>query len=106
MPTSDWKFFPEYPLPSLDTLDVVFMSSTVCISVEIKSKISNAYPLDYERGTHQTVKYDALLRAMAKCGRDIPSDIRSVLVLQSTMPRQFVEVAKQLDVNVFEDTGN
>jgi hypothetical protein len=103
---SHWKCFTEYPLPSLDAIDVLFKSSDACIAVEVKCKISDAYPADYERGLYQTIKYDALLRAMTKCGHDIPSAIRSVLVVESTLPKQLGQLAKVLGVKVYEIVDN
>ena len=101
----DWEGFIEYPLPSLDEVDVLFKSSDGCVAVEVKSTVSDSCPLDYERGIYQTIKYEALLKAMATCGRDIPSAIRSVLVLQSTLPNQFRKLAKLLGVTILENVG-
>jgi hypothetical protein len=67
----DWKGFIEYPLPSLDVVDVLFKSSDGCIAVEVKSTVSDSCPLDYERGIYQTIKYEALLKAMATCGPEV-----------------------------------
>lgn len=104
--TSEWQSFIEYPLPSLDTIDVVFKSSEACISVEVKSAVSDAMPSDYERGLYQTIKYEALLKAMHRAGsHDIPSIIRSVLILESSLPEQFKNTAKVLGVTVFENVG-
>jgi hypothetical protein len=100
--TSDWQSFIEYPLPSLDTIDVVFKSHEACISVEVKSAVSDAMPWDYERGLYQTIKYEALLKAMHRAGsHDVPSVIRSVLVLESSLPEQFKNIAQILGVAVF-----
>ena len=104
--TSEWQSFIEYPLPSLDAIDVVFKSSEACISVEVKSAVSDAMPSDYERGLYQTIKYEALLKAMHRAGsHDIPSIIRSVLILESSLPEQFKNTAKVLGVTVFENVG-
>jgi hypothetical protein len=103
---NDWERFVEYPLPTCDEIDVLFKSSNACIAVEVKSKVSDSCPADYERGLYQTIKYDALLRAMAKCGDDIPSTIRSVLVVESTLPKEVSKKAKMLGVEVFDNVGN
>lgn len=101
---NDWQGFVEYPLPSLDQIDVVFKSSEMCIAVEVKSSVSDRFPFDYERGLYQTIKYGALLKAMASAGNhSIPSTIQSVLVLESSLPNQFRELAKVLGVVVFEN---
>lgn len=63
-----WLTFPEYSLPSLDQIDVMFRSPSECIAVEVKSRTSDRFPEDYERGIYQTVKYAALLESMAHSG--------------------------------------
>jgi hypothetical protein len=94
----------EYPLPSFDEVDVVFKSPTECVEVQVKSKISDYYPGDYERGIYQTVKYAALLAAMAQDTRyDIPANTRSVLVLESRLPRRHAELAETLGINLVEN---
>jgi hypothetical protein len=102
--SESWSTFVEYPLPSLDEVDVVFKSSAECVAVEVKSKISDHHPDDYESGIYQTVKYAALLRAMAEDARyDIPADTRSVLVLESRLPRQYAELAEILGIELVEN---
>lgn len=104
---SDWQSFVEYPLPSLDEIDVVFKCADTCIAVEVKSSVSNAFLPDYERGLYQTIKYGALLNAMALSGAyDIPSTIKSVLVLESALPHQYRALAEVLGVTVFEHIRN
>lgn len=101
---SDWAAIPEYPLPSGDSVDVVFMSQDKCIAVEVKSSVSDAYLFDYQRGIYQTIKYGALLKAMSKAGgADIPAAIQSVLVLESSLPQQFRKLAEILEVSVYEN---
>jgi len=101
---SNWHSFLEYPLPSLDEIDVVFKSVDACIAVEVKSAISDGFPFDYERGLFQTVKYGALLAAMARSGQyDIPSQIKIVLVLESRLPTEFRALAKLLGVMILEN---
>lgn len=101
--TSIWKSFVEYPLPSLDAIDVLFKSDQACIAVEVKSVVSDAFPSDYERGIYQAVKYGALLKAMSlSASRDIPCQIQSVLVLESDLPDQYRKLAEVLGVTVFE----
>jgi len=98
-----WDSYVEYPLPSLDEIDVVFKSTTDCIAVEVKSSVSDGYPDDYQRGLYQTIKYGALLAAMAKHGRyGIPRRIRSILLLESRLPEEYRKVAQTLKVEVIE----
>lgn len=96
--------FLEYPLPSLDEVDVLFKSPAACVAVEVKSKVSDHLPSDYERGLYQTVKYAALLEAMAQDNRyDIPVNVRSVLVLESTLPQQYKGLAETLGIDLIEN---
>ncbi len=100
----DWQAIVEYPLPSLDEIDVVFKSNDIIIGVEVKAAISDAFPLDYERGVFQTVKYGALLEAMARSGNHgIPTEIKMILLLESRLPAEFSSLASQLAVNVIEN---
>jgi hypothetical protein len=102
--TAEWKSIMEYPLPSLDEIDVLFKLNDECIAVEVKSEISDSFPPDYERGIYQTVKYRALLSAMARDKRyATPSKIRVVLVLESKLPSEYKKTAEVLDVEVIED---
>jgi hypothetical protein len=92
-----WQSFTEYALASLDEVDVLFKSAAACIAVEVKSIVSDAFPADYERGLYQTIKYSAVLKAMARSGKgDIPSDITAVLVLESALPGQYRDLARIL----------
>ncbi len=58
--TTDWESIEEYSLPSLDEIDVLFRNDAACIAVEVKSTICDAFPIEYERGLYQTIKYRAL----------------------------------------------
>ena len=83
---------------------MVFKSADACIAVEVKSAISDSFPSDYERGLFQTVKYGALLAAMARSGDyDIPSQIKIILVLESRLPEEFRVLAKELGVTILEN---
>lgn len=102
--SDSWESFVEYPLPSLDEIDVVFMSKESCIAVEAKSKVSDAYPDDYLRGLYQVIKYGSLLAAMNKDGRyGVPNQIRSLLVLESQLPPDIRGIAARLNVEVIEN---
>lgn len=103
----EWPAFVEYPLPSLDVIDVLFKSKDAWIAVEVKSRISDNLPADYERGLYQIVKYDALLQAMRRSScYDIPSRIDCVLVLESVLPEQFRKLQRTLGVTVIERVKN
>jgi len=102
-----WKAFIEYPLPSNDEIDVVFKSADVCIAVEVKAAVSDALPFDYKRGLYQTIKYGALLKAMNLAGgHEVPPTIKSVLVLESSLPEEYRKLAEVLGVTVFENVGH
>jgi hypothetical protein len=102
--TTEWDAIPEYPLPSLDEIDVLFRSGTDCIATEVKSAVSDALPADYERGIYQTIKYAALLKAMRVAGNpESRPNVRSVLILESKLPAQFRTTASVLGVTVIED---
>jgi hypothetical protein len=101
---SNWASFVEYPLPTCDQIDVLFKSMSKCIAVEVKSSLSDRYPFDYGRGLYQTIKYGALLKAMATTGDySVPSDVESVLVLESSLPGQYKWLATRLNVRVIEN---
>jgi hypothetical protein len=96
----DWKSILEYALPSFDLIDVVFKSADSLIAVEVKSTISDGFVWDYERGLFQTVKYHALLSAMAHSGRyDVPPRIKTILVLESRLPGELRGLAAVLACN-------
>jgi hypothetical protein len=100
---SHWEAFVEYPLPSGDQIDVVFKSPTACIAVEVKASVSDGYAFDYERGLYQTIKYQAVLKAMATTGGYfMPSAIESVLVVESLLPPEYARLAEKLGIKFFE----
>lgn len=100
----DSKAISEYVLPSLDEVDVVFLSDEGCVAVEVKSSVSDRVSGDFERGIYQAIKYLALLQAMSldKKHRICPN-IRSVLVLQGSLPADLRDLAKLLSVEVIEN---
>ena len=102
--TSKWKSFMEYGLPTCDEIDVLFKTTNACIAVEVKSAVSDSLPSDYERGIFQTVKYGALLEAMSRSGRyEIPSQVKTILLLESQLPAEFRSLAKVLGVKILEN---
>jgi hypothetical protein len=93
----------EYPLPTNDEIDVLFRSNDTCIAVEVKSRVSDLWPGDYERGIYQTIKYGALLSAMRDAGDDESrATIKTTLVLESSLPPQMRALAQRLGVAVVE----
>lgn len=94
----------EYPLPSCDEIDVLFEHDQECVAVEVKASVSDRVVGDYERGIYQTIKYLALLRAMSlDRKRKICGNIRSVLVLQSSLPAGIRKLANTLAVEVISN---
>lgn len=94
----------EYALPSGDEIDVFFRSADEWLAVEVKASTSDRLPRDYERGLYQTIKYGAVLAAMARAEpRLAPAKIRSVLVLQSQLPTDYHALREVLGVTVFEN---
>lgn len=94
----------EYPLPSGDEIDVLFRSEHECVAVEVKSSVSNRVADDFKRGIYQTIKYLAVLRAMVMDREyGICANLRSVLVLQGTLPAELRSLTKLLSVEVIEN---
>jgi hypothetical protein len=109
---SDWAAQEEFALRSADELDVMFRSNRIWIGVEVKSRVSDGNPSDYERGIYQVVKYRAVLKAQARVDRPHdPPDVQVVLVLERQLPAEYRGVADALGVKVIErvsveaDTG-
>lgn len=99
----DWPAWEEYPLRSLDELDVMFRSNRLWIGVEVKSKVSDRALGDYERGIYQIVKYRALLEAQACVDHPAdPPEVRVVLVLESSLPAMYKALAGTLGVRYLE----
>ena len=96
--------FTEYVLPSLDTIDVVFKGPSRWTLVEVKSRISDHLPSDYERGLYQCVKYRAIVEAMKQDEHYlIPSKIEVVLVLESSLPEEYRALADSIQAKVIEN---
>jgi hypothetical protein len=96
----------EYALPSGDEIDVFFRCKDEWLAVEVKSSTSDRLPRDYERGLYQTIKYAAVLDAMARAEPTLaPARIRSVLVLQTELPADYHALRDVLSVTVYERVG-
>jgi hypothetical protein len=103
----EWGCDLEYALPSGDEIDVFFRSAQEWLAVEVKASTSDRLPRDYERGLYQTIKYQAVLAAMARAEpHRAPAKIRSVLVLQSQLPADYHALRAVLGITVFENVGN
>ncbi len=100
----DWVAREEYDLRSLDVLDVMFKSDRVWIGVEVKSKVSDRSPADYERGIYQVVKYKAVLEAQAQVDfPENPPQVLVVLATESHLPTAYRSLANSLSVPFIED---
>jgi len=89
----------EFPLPSGDTIDVVFSESTQLHAVEVKSKISAKE--DIARGLFQCVKYLSVLRAKAIFEGDIRK-ITVCLAIGGKFPSSLLPLKNSLGIDVFE----
>lgn len=95
--------FPEYALPSLDKIDVLFKAPGCWTAVEVKSSVSDRVADDYERGVYQIVKYTAILQAMQRDPKySMPETIKLILVLETTLPPVLAALAASLQVNVLD----
>lgn len=92
----------EYPLPSGDTVDVLFQSGSRWTAVEVKSRISS--DADVLRGMFQCVKYRAVIEAMlALQGKR--EEVTVLLALESTIPIALKATRAALGVTVIEGIG-
>lgn len=95
----DLKGQTEYELPSMDTIDVLFICGDERIGVEVKSRISDAP--DISRGLFQCVKYKALIEAEQKANDNLPN-CRVALALEGQLPKELIGLKNQLGIEVFE----
>lgn len=86
-------------VPSGDKLDVYFETGQELVAVEVKSARSN--DADLVRGLFQCVKYTAVLNAVAVSLQN-GKRARSVLVLESRLPKKLVELKLMLGVEVVD----
>lgn len=87
----------EYPLPSGDTVDVLFRKKDEWIAVEVKSHISSDE--DLARGIFQCVKYQAVLEAyLISIGRE--AAVHAALVASRPLAAKLVGLKNQLGVEV------
>ncbi len=93
----------EAPLPSGDSIDVLFHRPSRIVAVEVKP--THAPLHDISRGLFQCVKYRAVLQARA----DFQSDVRKIdafLVLGGAFPKELFPLKNSLGVVVFEHVGS
>jgi hypothetical protein len=90
---------PEYPLPSGDTVDVLFEHRRELIAVEVKSGLSPE--ADMVCGIFQCIKYRAVLEAL-QASRELPQNARGLLVLEGSLPKNLVSLKNMLGVEVHE----
>jgi hypothetical protein len=89
----------EYPLPSGDSVDVLFEHREEFIGVEVKSKLSPE--ADIIRGIFQCIKYQAVIEAY-QAVQQLPQNTRVVLVLESMLPAHLVPLKNMLGVEILE----
>jgi len=98
-----WFAQVEYALRSGDEVDVMFKSDKLWIGVEVKSRTSDGFPRDYERGLYQVVKYKAVLEAQANVDHpDDPPEVRVLLALETRLPELYRRLATKLQVTYLE----
>lgn len=90
----------EQPLPSGDRLDVEFSNARVWVAAEVKP--ASSPDADLIRGLFQCVKYRAVMAAAdAVVGRR--RAIRTVLVLESTLPPTLISLKNALGIELLEN---
>lgn len=89
----------EVPLPSGDSLDVAFQTSSEWVAAEVKSSISSE--ADLVRGLYQCVKYQAVMQAV-EASENRGRSARAVLVLEAKLPSRLVPLRNILGVTVHD----
>lgn len=89
----------EKPLPSGDSVDVLFENKKNWIGVEVKSEISDE--LDILRGLYQCVKYHAVMESYLSV-LDIQRDTKVILALSGQFPEPLIPVKNTLGIEVVE----
>jgi len=90
----------EFPLPSGDSLDVLFQDGDDWWAVEVKSAISGIS--DIVRGIFQCVKYRAVIEAL-QATQGLPQSARAILVLESDFPRELDSRKQVLGIEVIDN---
>jgi hypothetical protein len=89
----------ECPLPSGDSIDVLFGEQDEWVAAEVKSKLSPE--ADIVRGIFQCIKYRAVMEAY-QASRGLPQGARAVLVLEDALPGHLVPLKNMLGVEVLD----
>ncbi len=90
----------EYPLPSGDTIDLMFSQGALKIGIEVKSLISSVP--DILRGLFQCVKYKYLIEAEQIVNNQQPNS-RVILALQGSLPVELTLTKDILGIEVVEN---
>lgn len=90
----------EYPIPSGDLVDVLFINGNHWTGVEVKSEISDAH--DITRGLFQCIKYQVVIEAY-QAVQKIPQNTRTILVLGKSLPRELIPIKNILGIEVIEN---
>lgn len=99
LPTLTEKGHTEFRLPSGDSLDVSFRLKNSWVAAEVKSRLSEES--DIVRGIFQCVKYQAVLDAVL-LSEEKPQNVRTVLVLESALPKSLRSLSNLLGVEVID----
>lgn len=99
LPAGSAKGSAEVPLPSGDSIDVLFYRKDRIIAVKVKP--ASAPIQDVARGLFQCVKYHAVLQARADFEGD-PRPIDTHLVLGGEFPKALIALKNSLGVVVLE----
>ncbi|MDB4367977.1 hypothetical protein N9Z38_00445 [Mariniblastus sp.] len=92
----------EIPIPSGDSLDVLFTMKSKWIAVEVKtSKSGND---DLVRGLYQCVKYAAVLETWRGIEGN-QEDVRVILVLEDKLPSELFGLKNALGIEVIDELG-
>ncbi|WP_233418111.1 hypothetical protein [Vibrio cholerae] len=89
-------------MPSGDSVDVMFSYRKQMVAVEVKSRISDV--ADINRGLFQCVKYQAVTEAMLGT-QGKPQNVQTLLVLESSFPKELIPLKNMLGVKVIADVG-
>lgn len=98
LPASTHQGVQEFPLPSGDSIDVMFQNKD-WVAVEVKSEISQTP--DILRGLFQCVKYRAVIEAV-QATQSLPQNARALLVLEGALPKELLPIKNLLGIEVFE----
>lgn len=99
LPASTEAGTTEFPLPSGDTLDVLFKTGDDWTIVEVKSAVSGKH--DLIRGMFQCVKYQAVAEAY-QAAQDIPRSVRTVLLFEDELPEDLLPLKHVLGTEIID----